>query len=124
MKIRGKKETFAGITRTWTETGAKHSDNETKRLKISSAIDALEWQEVKPGISLPAMAGMGIKEAIAGYYIPNVSSIAISSHLAPLGLYGITGHYKNGRARIYVIDDGLTVTAVCSDLFEDIRAAQ
>jgi hypothetical protein len=35
--------------------------------------------------------------------------------MAPLGLLAIEGNYKNGRARIYLVDDGVSVTPVATD---------
>ena len=61
------------------------------------------------------MPGMVINKMIQELRIPKVSAIAISNDLAPYGFYGIEGHFKNGRVRIYFIDSGTVMTPVASD---------
>ena len=61
--------------------------------------------------------GMAIKEAIKTFKIPKVSRIATSNEMAPYGLLAVEGNYKNGRGHIFMFDDGLSVTPICTDLY-------
>lgn len=70
---------------------------------------------------MPMVPGLGIQHAIAELRIPKVSQIAVSSELAPHGFYGIEGNYKNGRARVYIIDMGTHLIPLASDFFGEER---
>jgi hypothetical protein len=100
------------MTRTWTTTGADYvGDRET----FARLFAGLEWEPVEG--AKPAMPGLSIKEAIRELRIPKVTRIAISNELAPYGLYGIEGNYKNGRALVYLVDRGTEIIPVASDFF-------
>jgi hypothetical protein len=75
----------------------------------------MEWR------TLPCEMGMGpgmaIKEAIKAFKIPKVSRVATSSEIAPYGLLGVEGNYKNGRCQIFLVDDGLSVTPIRTDFY-------
>ncbi|GAH03632.1 unnamed protein product, partial [marine sediment metagenome] len=47
--------------------------------------------------------------------IPHVSRVGYSPALAPYGLYGIEGNYKNGRVQLFVIDHGDAITPLFAD---------
>lgn len=101
------------MERTWTEVG-EHYSKGANRKKIERYIEALEWQPVPCTVGM--MPGMAIKEAVKEFRIPKVSHIAISHEMAPLGFYGIRGHYANGTGQVYLVDDGISLTPVCSEI--------
>src|SRR2546430_5775899 len=108
------------MERTWTEIGADYVERLGKR-SVEHEIEALDWQDVKDdGITVAFIPGQAIKEATRELRIPNVTKVAISSFDCPAtspdqdgfypGFYGIEGNYKNGRARVYVLDTGTSLT--------------
>lgn len=107
--------------RTWLEIGKKHTGKDSKRQKIDQAIEELDWMQVPgkndPPLRVGMMPGENIKEIIQQLRMPNVSAVAISSELAPCGLYGIEANYVNGRARLYVLDEGHACTPLASDFW-------
>lgn len=115
------------MERTWTELGDEFiagddvllEDGEVlTRSHIEAAINTLDWRMTKGVTRVAAMPGMAIQACITELNIPKVSLFAISSELAPYGFYGIEGNYKNGRARVYVIDRGAMLTVIASDFWE------
>lgn len=115
------------MQRTWTTVGAElelERDDDIpggpRRFKPSQEryarlFDGLKWEPAAG--SKPMLPGLAIKEAIRELGIPKVSRIAISHELAPYGLYGIEGNYKNGRALVYLVDTGGKVTPIASDFY-------
>src|SRR3982750_4193784 len=119
------------MERTWTEVGEKalsadaleaRMDGERwkpiTRERIEKAIEKMRWESTEG--DKPMMPALGIKECIKQLGIPKVSQIAISNDLAndvgnSYGLYGIEGHYKNGRVRVYVVDRGSDLIPVATD---------
>lgn len=100
-------------TRTWTQVGREHTEG--KRKELSEMFNRLEWQAIP--CEMAAMPGEGIKAAIKELKIPKVSHVAASHELAPYGLMGIRAHYKNGDARIYLVDEGVGITVLASDFY-------
>ncbi len=105
------------VKRTWTKVGEEFTGEHAKREQIAGAIERMEWQEIPKGgsLTLGMMPGEGIKAAIRELHIPKVSHVAVSNELAPYGLYGIRGHYKNGDANVFIVDRGSDMLPVCSD---------
>ncbi len=108
------------MKRTWTEVGEEYTRD--KQGDIAAMIERMEWH------TLPCEMGMGpgiaIKEAIKAFKIPKVSRVATSNEMAPYGLLAVEGNYKNDRGQIFMVDDGLSVTPICTDLYskeEDIN---
>lgn len=103
----------------WTQAGAHHSDG--NRELIQERIDRLEWVDIPPhgeSLDLPFCQGEGIKECIRELRIPKVSRISWSCmEFAPFGFYGIEGNYKNGRVRVYIMDEGSTCVPVMSEIW-------
>ena len=101
------------MNRTWTEVGEEYTRD--KQGDIAAMIERMEWR------TLPCEMGMGpgiaIKEAIKDFKIPKVSRVATSNELAPYGLLGVEGNYRNGRGQIFMVDDGLSVTPICTDFY-------
>ena len=101
------------MKRTWTEVGEKYTRG--KQGDIAVMVERMEWR------TLPCEMGMGpgmaIKEAIKAFKIPKVSRVATSNEMAPYGLLAVEGHYKNGRAQVLMVDDGVSITPICSDLY-------
>jgi hypothetical protein len=104
------------MVRTWTTVGAGHSrGNETRLGKI---LDALSWTEIPPaGVCEPAMPALAIMGAIRELRLPGVTHYAISHALAPFGLVGIRAHYADGRADVYVVDEGSQLVVLASDFY-------
>jgi hypothetical protein len=98
----------------WTKVGADHINRE----QAAAAIDRLVWLD----LSIPEnrtqgmMPAMGISECIKQLHIPHVSHIAISSDLAPCGLYGIRGRYTNGIGEVFILDEGTDCIPIASRL--------
>jgi len=101
------------LNRTWTEVGEQYTRD--KQEAIAAMIERMEWR------TLPCEMGMGpgmaIKEAIKTFKIPKVSRVATSNEMAPYGLLAVEGNYKNGRGQIFMVDDGLSVTPLCTDFY-------
>ena len=101
------------MERTWTEVGKEHTA--TKEQEIGAILDRMEWQTIP--CTMGAMQGMGIKEAVKQLGIPKVSHVADSHELAPLGLLGIKGEYSNGKATVYLVDEGISVVVIATDFY-------
>jgi hypothetical protein len=102
------------MERTWTNIGAEYVTDDN-RTHVEHAIEKLAWRT--PEGEFPAMPGLGIKAVISELRLPKVSRVAISHDLAPYGLYGIEANYKNGCARVYVVDKGSNLIPICSDFW-------
>ena len=97
----------------WTKVGEVYSrDNQEKLAQI---FKQMRW--LKPGEQIPSMVAIAINGAIREFRIP-ATRIAISHDMVPFGLYCIEGKYKNGTARIFLVDDGTTITPIASGLIE------
>ena len=103
----------------WTKIGEPEVGEQRER--FATAIAALEWQPLP--CTLGVMPGENIKQVIRAFHIPKVSHVAVSAELAPLGLYGIRGHYANGTAQVYVLDLGSECVPVASELLPEGVAA-
>jgi hypothetical protein len=116
------------VTRTWTTIGAEvvgvalEDGTALDRQRLEAAIAGLEWRSA--GVELPMMPGQMVLATVRQLRIPKVSAVAISSELAPYGLYGVEGNYANGRARIYVVDQGTGAVPVASDFWPTQPAAE
>ena len=101
------------MKRTWTEIGQEYTRD--KKEVIAAMIERMDWR------TLPCEMGMGpgmaIKEAIKAFKIPKPSRVATSNEMAPYGLIAVEGNYKNGRAQVFMVDDGVSVTPICSDFY-------
>jgi len=102
------------MKRTWTTVGTEYTGDPQK---IEAILSRLEWQKLP--CELGMMPGENIKEFIREFKVPKVSHVAVSHEMAPFGLYGIRGHYKDGMAQVYVIDEGMQLTPIASDFFPD-----
>ena len=101
-----------GTVRTWLRTGRCYTQD---RRRGSSWIREMPWQPLSADREYPMMPGLMIEGAIREFRIPRVSEIAISHEAAPYGLYGIRGAYANGRAELYLIDEGDVGVPIVSD---------
>lgn len=103
------------VKRTWTEIGKEETEGHQDR--IGKILDSLDWEPLITGKQYPMMPAHGVMESIKQLRIPKVSHIAIGCHeMAPFGLYGIRGHYKNGMAEIFLLDRGHDILVIASDL--------
>lgn len=107
---------------TFTNIARQYSENCQEI--ITRHCDNIEWQEAVPGLSLPAMPGAGINEAIKQLRLPKTSHVAYSNEMAPYGLYGIRCRYSNGPAEIFVLDIGTEVLVLCHRLLEEHTCTQ
>lgn len=98
----------------WTKIGIEYTETPEQKKRIEGAISRAEWLDLKDGLSVGLMPGMGIKGAIKEFRIPKVSHVAILHDLAPYGLYGIRGHYKNGEVDIFFVDEGTSIVPIGS----------
>ena len=98
------------MARTWTTVGTELVDDQER---FGRLFERLEWEPAAG--EKPMGPGLAILEVVKELRIPRVARIAISHELAPHGLYGIEGHYKDGRARVYVVDLGTKLVPVASD---------
>lgn len=110
------------MERTWTDIGkqdlasiAPDDSDEIQRALVERSIENLTWESVEG--AKPMLPGLGIKECIKQLRLPKVSQVAISHDLAPYGFYGIEARYKNGRARVYVLDRGTDLIPLASDFW-------
>ena len=103
------------MKRNWTSVGADYNDTPEQKKHLSDIFDGLSWGELKQGLSLPMGPGMAIEEAIKELRIPKPSHYALSNELAPYGLIAIRGHFKNGRADVYLLDEGHQCVVLASD---------
>lgn len=103
------------MERNWTTTGKEYTEG--KHDEMSAIFNRMQWREIP--CSMGMMPGEAIKAAIRQLHIPKVSHVACSNELAPYGLEGITGHYKNGEARVYLIDTGTAIIPLATDFYPE-----
>jgi hypothetical protein len=103
------------MERNWTSVGAEHNGTDSQRVRLAAMFDRLEWKPIVAGEQVAMMPALGIRAAIDELRIPKASHYAISNEMAPYGLYGIWGHYKNGCAEVYVCDEGTRLVVLASD---------
>ena len=101
------------MKRNWTITGKEHTEG--KHDKMGAMFSRMKWREIP--CTMGMMPGEAIKAAIRQLHIPKVSHVACSNELAPFGLEGIIGHYKDGEAIIYLLDTGTEVIPLASDFY-------
>ncbi len=104
------------MDRNWTKVGEEHTKG--KQDQIAKIIERMQWQPIPCEMGI--MPGEGIKAAIKQLRIPKVTRVAVSSEMAPYGFLGIEGNYTNGRARICLVDEGIGVTPIVTDLYPNM----
>lgn len=120
------------MTRTWTTVGAEYTDG-ARRTDVLAAIDSLTWVKARANMTLGFMQGAAIKTAIRELDLPDVTLIAHNGVVEwppPNGdadgeayaVYGIEANYRNGRARVYVLDTGTSLIPVASDFWPEEAA--
>lgn len=105
--------TAVEMKRTWTSVGAKYNATDRQKTRLAGVFDRLQWQAIP--CDMAAMPGMAIKTAIQELRIPKASHVASSHELAPYGLVAIRGHFTNGTAQVYVLDEGCSLVVLASD---------
>ena len=98
----------------WFEVGKEHWDGNQERIK--AICSAVEW--IEPPCTLGFMQGECINTCIKEFKIPKVSHVAVSHELAPFGLCGIRGHYKNADVDFFVVDEGTHISSLCAFVSE------
>jgi hypothetical protein len=111
------------MERNWTTVAEAHNGTPEQRNRLNGILARLEWLEIGEGIEMAMMPGMAIDAAIDQLSIPKVTHVATSNEMAPFGLCGIRGHYKNGRADVYIVDEGDKVTVLASDFYPNKQHA-
>jgi hypothetical protein len=102
------------MQRTWTTVASKYNRTPSQRAALSRVFDRLTWK--KPEGEFAMAPAVAIESAIQQLRIPKVSAIATDGvYMDRYGVYGIEGNFKNGRARIYLLDKGTGVTVLASD---------
>lgn len=122
--------TTATPERTWLSVGAELVERIGGQATVEAAVDALEWQPIPDDDGAAPLLGFSqgyaIRAAIKELRLPNVSAIADSTIECPgtdgedgfyPGFYSIEANYTNGRARIYLVDTGLKLVPVMSELY-------
>lgn len=97
-------------TRNWTDVG---EDCGIDRDRIAKEIEGMDWEPLTG--EKPFSQGYAIQAAINEFRMPNVSAVSMYSGFGPMSLLGIEAHYANGKCRLYILDDGSTLTPLCSD---------
>ena len=103
----------------WFKCSEEHAGTDEQKEAIKAAVLRCEWVEIGERLTLPMMPGEGIKGIIKEFNIPKVRRISYNSHeLAPYGLYGIEGNYKNARVLLFFIDEGSEISTLCAYVIE------
>ena len=98
----------------WFGVGKDHWEGNQERLeKICKSV---EW--IEPPCTMAMMPGECIKTLIEEFKIPKVSHVAASHELAPYGLVGIRGHYKNADVDFFAVDEGTHTSSLCAFVTE------
>lgn len=126
-----------GAERTWTNIAARYS-TPARRPDVVAEIDRLEWLPIEDRMDLPMSPGLAIRKMLEELRPKGCTHIAWMAHdggdrRRPAGfdwpgatpdqegeypsLFGIEKWYANGRARIYVIDAGVSLLTVASDFW-------
>lgn len=102
----------------WTNIGKTETNG--RQAELLGYFARMDWLKVptpeEPALSLPMMPGEGIKAAIRQLGIPRVSHVSYSHDMAPYGLYGIFGHYKNADVKVYLCDRGSDMFPICMEV--------
>ena len=98
----------------WTEIGLPFTSTPAARAAVGDAIAGLTWVPMAERRSKPMMIALGLKTAIEQLRIPAVA-YAYDHALAPYGLLAIEGRYRNGTARIYLLDCGDETVVIRTD---------
>ena len=98
----------------FTNIGKRYTDG--KELEFKAVITGLEWLVATNNMSLPAMPGLAIKQAIQEFKLMNVKHISFCCReFAPYGFYGIHWHTKKqGDMYLFIMDDGCNGTPIAS----------
>ena len=100
----------------WIGVGKDHWEgNKDKLRRIIAAVD---WQVLKVGMTMAMMPGDAINTLIREFKIPKVSHVCDSHELAPFGLVGVRGHYKNADVDIFAVDEGTHISPLCAVVTE------
>lgn len=105
------------MERTWTSVGEALVED---RERVGRKLDRLVWFSADDD-GLGFSPGYAIKQVVTEFRIPRVGRLALGSMSRGQALIGIEGTYKNGRARIYVVDTGVEIIPIASD-FEAVAA--
>jgi hypothetical protein len=100
--------------RYWTTVGRRYSKGKSGKAKVTRLAKGLRWQKVP--VELGFLPGENIKQVIRDLKIPKVTHVAVNG-MGPLGFYGIRGHYKDGMAQVYIVDEGSVVVPVLSEFW-------
>jgi hypothetical protein len=101
------------VKRTWTTVGAPLVKDAAK---MGRRLDRMSWFPVDETTEFGFMQGSAINTAVRELRIPKVGRVAIGA-FNRYTLIGIEGQYKNGRARVYLVDTGVELVPVASDFY-------
>lgn len=126
--------------REWTSVGAEAMEQGTEhehpnengewtvsyrpisRETVAATIEELRWR--KPEGSFPMSPGLALQAAVKELGLPRVSAVAYNGgpiHDSGYSLMGIEANYKNGRARVYVMDRGTDLVPLAVDFWPGDR---
>jgi hypothetical protein len=108
------------MQRTWTKTGASIVRDFTLA-RVAALLDQMNGTLEPIPDSMPMMPGLGIQQLIRELRIPKVDRVTFDGMLDRPGeyyaVYGIEGHYTNGRAVVWAVDRGSDIVPIASDFY-------
>lgn len=111
------------MDRSWTTVGATLVARLGQQ-DVEAEIETFDWQPVEDGLEVAFSPGHAIKTAILEFGLPKVSAIAISGFAREggdeedgfyPGFYGVEANYRDGKARVYLLDTGVELIPLASD---------
>lgn len=86
---------------------------------IVHAAAHLTWEDMQEGKKLPLSQGMAIQKVITDCKMPYPDKVAVFGTIGinseEHGFYGIEATYSNGVAKIYIADNGCSLTPVAME---------
>ena len=118
----------------WFNIGKEYTGTDELKQILLAAAAGIDSNSTGPGewdrwlaipqdgtpLTMAMMPGLNISSTIREFKIPRVTHVGISARIAPHGLYGIRGHYQNGRQRVelFVLDSGDSITPLFARVYE------
>jgi len=106
------------MKRTFTEVGKR---NGYEQEEIEQAIKNVEWEDFRK-TDLPFCQGEALKSVISQCNIPLSKIVKMSLHGViknTHGFYALEVNYSNGKAYIYIADNGCEICIVASDFISN-----
>lgn len=94
----------------WMSVGKEHWEGNQD--KIEKYCNEAEVQTIP--CSMAFCPGEAIKSMIAEFHISKVDRVASSHEMAPYGLVGVNGHYKDADVWFFAVDEGSHLVSLCA----------